>query len=95
MSNKAQKSKKLAIISRFLWICQRKRLTLHPFETKVPSFPPTLNVRQGTGRQKGETMKPSWYIFDEEYDLDNMNNENDRDQHVRGYGSNETSTWYN
>lgn len=94
MSNKAQKSKKLAIISRFLWICQRKRLTLHP-RNESPIVSTTLNVCQGAGRQKGETMKPSWYIFDEEYDLDNMNNENDRDQHVRGYGSNETSTWYN
>jgi hypothetical protein len=43
-----------------------------------------------------QAMKPDWYIFDEAYDLDNINNE-DREETTRDsgyqYGRN-TDIWY-
>ena len=49
-----------------------------------------------SGTREEQAMKPDWYIFDEAYDLDNINNE-DREETTRDsgyqYGRN-TDIWY-
>ena len=48
-----------------------------------------------------QAMKPDWYVFDEAYDLDNINNE-EREESTRDAGQNngyqygrDTDIWYN
>ncbi len=78
-------------------------------EGQVPSptmkenlLPLKMCVCLGRQTQREEqAMKPDWYVFDEAYDLDNVNNE-DREEAMNGSGqtfgyqyADGNDIWYN